>query len=76
MPDALGHDLINGRACMDIGAGSLLNAHASQEGAAGPRMVAAAIGAGVRTEVFQPGDDLEVAPQVLQRLQRGRQFCE
>ena len=51
VPDLVGDDLVDGDAGADVRARGLLDAHAGQEGAAGARVVAGAVRAGIGAQV-------------------------
>ena len=72
-PIWLRHHLVDGNAGVNVRARGLLDAHAGQEGAAGARVIAGAIGPGVGAQVLQPADDLELFVHVRERRERGRQ---
>ena len=59
MADLVGHHLVDGHAGLDVRARGLLDAHAGEEGAAGARVIARAIGPGLRADVGEARDDLE-----------------
>ena len=51
MADLVGHHLVDGNAGADVRARGLLDAHAGEEGAAGARVIAGAIGPGIGAEI-------------------------
>src|SRR4051812_18193934 len=55
---------------MDIRAGSFLDAHAGEEGAAGAGMIAGAVGAGGGVYLIEAGVHLHLLAQLGQRLHR------
>ncbi len=72
MSDLAGHHLIDRGARINVGAGCFLNANTRQKCTARSRVIAATIRARVGAKVLQPGNDLQLMLDFLQRLQSAR----
>ncbi len=71
MPDLVRHHLVDGNAGANVRARRLLDAHAGEEGAAGARVIAGAVGPGVGAQVRKAADDLELFVHIRERRERG-----
>jgi hypothetical protein len=74
MADLIRRDLIDGDAGLDVRPGGLLHAHAGEEGAAGARVVARAIGTGRGIDVVHAAEHLQLVLHGSKRLHGAGQF--